>query len=717
MLLAQAVELLRTDIQSLNWVDRYGGLTQKVTYEVLDKDNNTVLKTIPISCAVNQVDCNTLDQFYNQLVPDDKKSSILYFEPVQGFQDNGPINGNQYFRNYTARVRLVGWVNAKRLGLQDDCFLSSKLIRSLIPVVTKEFKNLTGIFEGGSIDFRGFREVTKDESIFNQYTYDSQSQYLLNPYDYFAIDIDISADLPLSCLYNLEVANSACWVGISDGLNGVPADYQGDLTGTFTGVQKLGSLACDISGGGDNVSFVVKGLDRDNNTTILGTFDGVIGDTLNTPSNWTTAFNIYDYIAPNLVGDSNVFSFAKLQFAQDFGFTNLASLEIFVEIRQGTSIGTPVNLDATLYITRQDLPGLLNYPFYLFKTSDNRLFISEFLTESSSVSGLVEANFNRFYTKRFSQFNSVLRYATYIYIDEQSLPFPTVYFVGNIVGGAAVRDIWELPIIGLDSNDNYIPGTPVLTNISFGNPTTPLLPFKGLDYRVNGKPVLLCSRNQGTALSVSFWDGVSAWVENRLGGGFLESLFRVQGDFRVFGNKVYFSYSSVNGRYGVAILEYTGDPIVETNWTVTVVNETLGISTPTSGTGATASMYLAFNCGLDTDNLQNGEPVLYVCNSAEPIIQRVRANTTNPSVPDDWDIDIVLGQIGVSGNDNLQGQLATFTTIRSLLYYDNYLYISQGAGGHNIRRSNANPNNPEYLLTENYIGTFGLSGLTESIEF
>ena len=49
----------------------------------------------------------------------------------------------------------------------------------------------------------------------------------------------------------------------------------------ITGIQKLGALDCEISSS-SGVSFVVKGIDIDDNEIVLGTFTGAIGDLLNT---------------------------------------------------------------------------------------------------------------------------------------------------------------------------------------------------------------------------------------------------------------------------------------------------------------------------------------------------------------------------------------------------------------------------------------------------
>lgn len=210
MLLSNIIELLRTDLEALNWMQggKYGGLTQRAIQKVLDANNKAKEKSFPILCNYNLANCNNPTQFYTELVPDDTKPAILYWEPLNGLTDQGSINNNSggFFgtRRYTGIARLVGWVNTKKLGVS-DCNLSGKLIRSLMPILTKDIKNLTGELDKGRLKVRLRNEVVKSEAIFSAYSYDLGRQYLMNPFDYFALDVSFELTLPATCAYEVAL--------------------------------------------------------------------------------------------------------------------------------------------------------------------------------------------------------------------------------------------------------------------------------------------------------------------------------------------------------------------------------------------------------------------------------------------------------------------------------------------------------------------------------
>ena len=694
MLLAQAVELLRDKIQALNWVERFGGLTQVVSYETFDQDNRRIEKTIPISCLANSKDCNTLDQFYQNLIPDSSKKSVLYFEPLQGFRDNGAINGNQYFRNYTAQVRLVGWVNSKRLGLSDDCLLSAKLIRSLFPILLSEFKSLTGVLEGAKLRFRNPNVVVKNPNIFSSYTYDIDTQFLINPYDYFAIDIDVVLDLNAGCEYALELPNSALWDGlVFDG--SVPADYLGDLTGTFTGVQRFNLIDCEFAGGGD-ITFVVKGLDRNSLETILGVFTGQFGDTLNDPTKWVTSYDIYDYVAPTLVGDGNIFSFAKLDFAQDKGFTNVDSLEIFVEIRQGSPITTPVVAESILYIFREDIAGTYSTPTHLAILGTDMI-----VSESSSNTGLSQNFTDRLYTTRSNTNTYNLDQVYRVKIDE-----PTNYFYFY-----RSRLLYRHAFTGRDSD-----GLPTYSAPEVVNSMANITQFIGLcilDERVNGRPVLMVTAVGSNAFIILEWDGVN-WISTLMPatGAFAGLASPLSADGEALGNIVYFqNRKSSSGK--VVKLSYVGDYKLVGNWSsITLASNTTGQTS--EGTGLTASIRNANSLYVDYSRLVNLEPTILLTSNVYHTIQKIVANTTSPLSENDYNITIIAGQSNVSGN--VDGELGTNllqqpTGIDKDLTTGLYWFCER-TGSYVVKTLDLDTTD---VITRK--GIYGVNSKTESIEF
>lgn len=200
MLIQEAISYLYPSITSLNWVDRFGGVVQTVE----DSDRGAY----PVSCTVSEVDCFN-NQRYQDLVPDDSKSSVVYFEVLQGLSDaaNFDASAKETRIELFGRVRLVGWLNKDRLGLT-GCNGAAKAIRSILPIINKNVKpdEVDTLFQNSLIKYRLRNEVVRDyRNIFGKYAYNDNIGAFLHPFDYFALDIDVSVILPLGCEYDLNI--------------------------------------------------------------------------------------------------------------------------------------------------------------------------------------------------------------------------------------------------------------------------------------------------------------------------------------------------------------------------------------------------------------------------------------------------------------------------------------------------------------------------------
>lgn len=197
MLITEAINLLRSDILALGWVELYGGVSQRVRMMF-----GETYKSFPISCNASETDC-VKNGRYKELTPDSSKKSILYWEVLEGMRDNGEA-GQRGRRSMVGRARLVGWLNTMALGL-NECNSAAKAIRSLYPLLYKEFSSAGSLFENSTVKFRFLGEAVKDASLF-PYDYGEKIHgMLLNPYDYFALDVEVSVGLA-KCSYTLSTA-------------------------------------------------------------------------------------------------------------------------------------------------------------------------------------------------------------------------------------------------------------------------------------------------------------------------------------------------------------------------------------------------------------------------------------------------------------------------------------------------------------------------------
>jgi hypothetical protein len=201
MLIQEAANLLTAAITALQWVERFGGVVRKISMPQQNGTDGVTYKNYPVSCSVTEVECNR-NQRYTELCPDSSKKSVLYWEVLQAFTDYGAHREIRKQRLLKGRLRLVGWLNTNKLGL-NDCNSAAKAIRSLMPVLFQKFKDIGGLFENSSVEFEYAGEEIKDSAIFQAYDYPKNIDGLLmHPYDFFAINVDVTCILNL-CNYTL----------------------------------------------------------------------------------------------------------------------------------------------------------------------------------------------------------------------------------------------------------------------------------------------------------------------------------------------------------------------------------------------------------------------------------------------------------------------------------------------------------------------------------
>ncbi len=189
--------ILGTYISSLSFVERLASVVRPLTF-MTGTAEKPVKKTYPIDCNTSYKDCVSAAKKHTDLVPNSKYKSIHYFE------DNGvnTINTTERDFRFESRVRLVGWLNLKKLG-KTDCSISSKAVLQIINTLP------SGRFNSGefkNIQITSISEAPKTSAIFSKYTYDeSAAQYLMFPFDYYALDITLQFTISKACIEAFEL--------------------------------------------------------------------------------------------------------------------------------------------------------------------------------------------------------------------------------------------------------------------------------------------------------------------------------------------------------------------------------------------------------------------------------------------------------------------------------------------------------------------------------
>lgn len=196
--------IIKSRIEVLDFVDKIAGLvsTQYMTIE-------NVTKSYPVACCVTADDCKV--GAYNDLTPNSQYKSVIYFE------DGGVsfVRAQGNFKYYRSSLRLVAWLNVKEiLGDECDaskCTYSSHAIVDIIRLLPEFPQNISPFTQ---VYIEVASQVIRDKSIFSKYTYNElQVQYLMSPYDYFALDLTTTFGI---CLPGTEVYDSCDDIDNSD---------------------------------------------------------------------------------------------------------------------------------------------------------------------------------------------------------------------------------------------------------------------------------------------------------------------------------------------------------------------------------------------------------------------------------------------------------------------------------------------------------------------
>lgn len=184
-------------LSGLNFIDKLGSIVRPITFMSGDA-SKPVRKVIPVDCNVSQKDCVAATKKNTDLVPNSKYKSIHYFE------DNGvrQINSTERDFKFESNLRLVGWINLKKLG-KTDCSVSAKAVLQIINAFP------SGRFNYGeykNIQIVSISEAPKSSAIFSKYTYDEATlQYLMFPFDYYALDIITRFTISKNCIEDFEL--------------------------------------------------------------------------------------------------------------------------------------------------------------------------------------------------------------------------------------------------------------------------------------------------------------------------------------------------------------------------------------------------------------------------------------------------------------------------------------------------------------------------------
>lgn len=194
-------DIIKDKIKCLDFVDKIAGLVSTTYLSIPDENGNKVQKAFPISCTTTVEDCK--QGLYNDLCPDSKYKSVIYFEDG-GVRFTGRKGD---FVCYTSNLKLVCWINVGLYMAECcpdgvPCSASADIIGKIICVLPAEPENIDPYVRVMPVITS---QDVRSNAIFSKYSYnEKQVQYLMYPYDFFALNIETTFCI---CLSDCEVTS------------------------------------------------------------------------------------------------------------------------------------------------------------------------------------------------------------------------------------------------------------------------------------------------------------------------------------------------------------------------------------------------------------------------------------------------------------------------------------------------------------------------------
>lgn len=243
--------ILSPKIQVLDFVDRYAGIVRTINIAEGNGTETGIVKRYPLACNVTGADCANIG-IYQNLVPDDSKKSVIYWEMVSPMQNSGMTKTRDFYRKrFKGTARLVVWLNLAKLGI-DNCTDSILVLPILEKEITTKGKITGGIYDGDLLWIEPLRMVNQDiNTIFGKYDYNKLKNYYLYPFDFFAIDVNFTLEqclskggafpfvLPIDCPNEINDITIDCKSLLLDGVNeliksDINAAYNFDINNKFS---------------------------------------------------------------------------------------------------------------------------------------------------------------------------------------------------------------------------------------------------------------------------------------------------------------------------------------------------------------------------------------------------------------------------------------------------------------------------------------------------
>ena len=222
--------ILTPKISVLDFVDRYAGIVRTINIAEGNGTETGIVKRYPVACDVTGADCANIG-IYQDLVPNDTKKSVIYWEMIAPMSNVGYTSSRNFFeKRFRGTARLVVWLNLAKLGIE-NCTDAVNIIPILEKEITTRGKIMGGVFDGAQLRIQPLKMVAQEiNTVFGKYDYNKLKNFYLYPFDFFAIDVQFTLEqcldkggifpvLPAQDCVNQIPENEVCKSLTFDGVN------------------------------------------------------------------------------------------------------------------------------------------------------------------------------------------------------------------------------------------------------------------------------------------------------------------------------------------------------------------------------------------------------------------------------------------------------------------------------------------------------------------
>jgi hypothetical protein len=224
--------ILTPKLSILDFVDRYAGIVRTINIAEGNGTETGIVKRYPVACDVTGADCANIG-IYQDLVPNDTKKSVIYWEMIAPMSNVGYTSTRNFFeKRFRGTARLVVWLNLAKLGIE-NCTDAVNIIPILEKEITTRGKIMGGVFDGAQLRIQPLKMVAQEiNTVFGKYDYNKLKNFYLYPFDFFAIDVQFTLEqcldkggifpvLPAKDCVNQIPENDICKSLSFDGVNEV----------------------------------------------------------------------------------------------------------------------------------------------------------------------------------------------------------------------------------------------------------------------------------------------------------------------------------------------------------------------------------------------------------------------------------------------------------------------------------------------------------------